>query len=552
MSTPYLNMNLPVVSVTPGPEWAEDLNTALDIIDDHDHTSGKGRPITSAALNINDDVSANNHNITSARSFNLSDQSTPISNATDVRSLYSVLGELYYNDSVGNQVQLTLDGAINATSIGGIGGDYATSTASVTYSSTSKTFFFYQNTNQSAKLDVGDLIIHETVANANGITLKSPSSLAASYIITLPTALPASNLMLQMSTTGALSPQYVSTSHIDPAGLGSAAYAPQSVGTAALADGSVTAAKLDSAAGFVKISKQVFNSATGLYPLLIPTGVERAIVKAAGGGGGGGGGDFGSSFGGGGGAGAQARTSMVSVVASVDKTFAPTDVNISTEFITLNAHGYAASQVVVFSSSGTLPGGLTANTVYYIKAPTTNTFQVSTTPGGSAVNLTTQGTGTHTVTNGYAVFIGAGGTAGAGNNSDGGDGGETYLSSGPFKLCRFPGGAHGIAATIGGTAGIGGTNFTWDNQSTSGGGDSTPGFAPVLGDGLGGAAAGSGGGGGGSIGNGGNGGVTGTATNATNGTFGGGGGGGGGGTGTQCGAGGAGYLEVVYWENINP
>ena len=89
-TTPYMLLELPVVTVTLGPEWAELLNAALEVIDDHDHTPGKGRLITAAALNINDDVSAGGNNITSARSFNMQNNGSPLAGATDVRSLYRV------------------------------------------------------------------------------------------------------------------------------------------------------------------------------------------------------------------------------------------------------------------------------------------------------------------------------------------------------------------------------------------------------------------------------------------------------------------------------
>jgi hypothetical protein len=59
----------------------------------------------------------------------------------------------------------------------------------------------------------------------------------------------------------------------------------------------------------------------------------------------------------------------------------------STDVITSTAHGFTANQPVVFSSL-TGGAGLTAGTVYYARDITTNTFKVSATAGGSAVNVT--------------------------------------------------------------------------------------------------------------------------------------------------------------------
>jgi len=68
----------------------------------------------------------------------------------------------------------------------------------------------------------------------------------------------------------------------------------------------------------------------------------------------------------------------------------------ATDVITSNAHGLADGDIVTVSSSTTLPAGLSANTNYYVIEKATNTFQLSATSGGSAVNITDTGTGTHT------------------------------------------------------------------------------------------------------------------------------------------------------------
>ena len=68
--------------------------------------------------------------------------------------------------------------------------------------------------------------------------------------------------------------------------------------------------------------------------------------------------------------------------------------------VTWNSHGLQAGQPVVFSTTGALPTGLTAGTVYYVIAAglTANSFSVAATPGGTGIATTGAGTGTHTVT----------------------------------------------------------------------------------------------------------------------------------------------------------
>ncbi len=71
--------------------------------------------------------------------------------------------------------------------------------------------------------------------------------------------------------------------------------------------------------------------------------------------------------------------------------------NASTDVLTTDGwHGLAVDDIVTFTSSTTLPGGLAEGTNYYvISTPSTTTFKVSTAEGGSSVNITSTGTGTH-------------------------------------------------------------------------------------------------------------------------------------------------------------
>jgi hypothetical protein len=72
--------------------------------------------------------------------------------------------------------------------------------------------------------------------------------------------------------------------------------------------------------------------------------------------------------------------------------------------VTLNSHGFAANEPVVFTNSGgALPVAITAGTVYYVKTVLdANTFTISATAGGAAINTASTGTGTHSVTAHYS------------------------------------------------------------------------------------------------------------------------------------------------------
>jgi len=72
--------------------------------------------------------------------------------------------------------------------------------------------------------------------------------------------------------------------------------------------------------------------------------------------------------------------------------------------VSLASHGFAANEPVVFSNSGgALPAAITAGTVYYVKTVLgSGTFTISATPGGTAINTASTGTGTHSVTAHYS------------------------------------------------------------------------------------------------------------------------------------------------------
>lgn len=71
------------------------------------------------------------------------------------------------------------------------------------------------------------------------------------------------------------------------------------------------------------------------------------------------------------------------------------------------SHGLVANDAIKFTTSGTLPTGIVADTIYYVSATglTGNTFQVSATVWGASIVTTGSQVGTHTLYNvtGYAV-----------------------------------------------------------------------------------------------------------------------------------------------------
>lgn len=63
--------------------------------------------------------------------------------------------------------------------------------------------------------------------------------------------------------------------------------------------------------------------------------------------------------------------------------------------VTWNAHGLSDGTAVMFGTTGALPTGLSAGTVYYVVSGAANSFSVSATVGGTAINTSGSQSGTH-------------------------------------------------------------------------------------------------------------------------------------------------------------
>lgn len=194
--SPNMNLPIPGVGLTDGPQWAVDVNDCLDLIDSHDHSNGQGVQITPAGININSDLPMNSNNMTLVRSVRFSSQLAPLSLPADLGCLYESGVDLYFNDGNGNPIRLTQAGSVVGTpgSITGL-----TPPASATYVAGDGTFVWQQAVNVAANMDMASIILRNPTLSSNGLTL-SPPILGTDYTITLP-ALPSvtSNLAIDPS-----------------------------------------------------------------------------------------------------------------------------------------------------------------------------------------------------------------------------------------------------------------------------------------------------------------------------------------------------------------
>lgn len=114
MATLNMSLNLPTVSVTAGPTYATQLNTAFETIDLHDHTSGKGVQVPTAGININADLEFNSSAAKELKFIGLESQGSAPS--TNLSVYVDSSNDLYFKNSSGTSVQIT-----NGSSLAAVG-----------------------------------------------------------------------------------------------------------------------------------------------------------------------------------------------------------------------------------------------------------------------------------------------------------------------------------------------------------------------------------------------------------------------------------------------
>lgn len=81
-----------------------------------------------------------------------------------------------------------------------------------------------------------------------------------------------------------------------------------------------------------------------------------------------------------------------------------TEVSIANDTFTFTSHGLVDWTPIQITSTGNAPGGTAKLALYYITQATTDTFKLASTVGGDAINISSQGTGTHTIANAYRIY----------------------------------------------------------------------------------------------------------------------------------------------------
>ena len=191
MSTlsPNMNLVLSTVGIDTGLAWETNLNLSLNTIDQHNHTPGNGVQVPTSGLNINSNLSFNTYQATNIGAVVFNDQGS----LSTLNALYTLNGELWFND-VTAPVQLTLGGAVNATSSG-------ISSGTATASFSSGVLVVNANSLTPANIQGASILIGNNTASSNFVTLSPVNALATNYPLILPT-LPGVRSFLSLDSSG--------------------------------------------------------------------------------------------------------------------------------------------------------------------------------------------------------------------------------------------------------------------------------------------------------------------------------------------------------------
>lgn len=194
INSPKMGLKVPIVGVTEGTKWAEYVNVSFEVIDLHDHSIGSGNRITQAGIKFNDTFDWNLQGGKNCDFISFQDRVTD----PDPRSIYFKNQDLYIKTGSGGVIQLTIGGGFNTQLSGGIGGDYGTTAALVSYNDFDKTYLFESDASGVyANIQTGSITVYQQDSNVldfGGVELQASNlTSSAGYTYTFPASLPGFN-----------------------------------------------------------------------------------------------------------------------------------------------------------------------------------------------------------------------------------------------------------------------------------------------------------------------------------------------------------------------
>ena len=439
--SPNMNLPVPVPGVDPGPDYANNLNSSLNIIDGHNHTVGSGVQIPPAGLDINSDLTFQGNSPTNVYSVEFSNSAS----TSAILTLYTApspgggIDDLFYNDAAGNVIQLTKAGTVNATIASLPGQSYAAGT-----------FVWKQGAGSTtpANFDIGSITIRpNTASTTNGITVSPPSAIASAYDLVLP-ALPGSTLFMTLDSSGNIS----TAADIQPTQIASGSIQGSLIAAATVSQSNLVAKTFNISNGIAAAGQIAQSPSSGT------TGITATSFAAVG----------------------SSTTATITIGSPAI---------VSTTIVSPVA--ITNGVPVIFSTTGALPTGITAGTMYFIVNLSGGsvgavTYNVATTIGGSPITTSGTQSGTHTVKTVCAVTLTTVGGAvqimiTGDNVSPGGMSQKSFITiqgtsgatvyQGNLLLTRVDGGYHfntyilAVTGTSDGSIGVQPTQIWLDNSA---------------------------------------------------------------------------------------
>lgn len=199
--TSNIGMRLPIPGVTEavgiapvGESWMELQNLALLALDAHDHSPGRGAPLSSGGISVDRDFDLRAFNAVRVRSlrFEANALAADVNLATDRQCIFFAGGNFYVRDLAGNAIRVTNNGNVDVSVSGGWTGLSVPAAASYVAGA----FSLITNTGiwgdlYAASVGIGQHGLNDAGAAAGGFRVQlRAGALAANYALTFPTALP--------------------------------------------------------------------------------------------------------------------------------------------------------------------------------------------------------------------------------------------------------------------------------------------------------------------------------------------------------------------------
>lgn len=212
---PNMGLTLPTRGPSGAGTWGDTLDANLALEDAHDHSSGKGVRIPTAGIALNADLPFSSlyaptqlhrlqfSEIAGGALSNPNNLSLFVSDGTGGLTAH----ELYFRTSAGNNIRFTFGSSLNvAAFVGGIGGDYSSVSALLSYDDAGKQYKHFQGGGTAwARMTGGGLrLIEFGTTETVYVEQLAPAALSLSYSVTWPTALPGSQQLAQIDSTGQL------------------------------------------------------------------------------------------------------------------------------------------------------------------------------------------------------------------------------------------------------------------------------------------------------------------------------------------------------------